>query len=69
MYLEEKVYHYERSLPAAGSETPYKQADPVEAPTLKSLISNYLCMGTNSPCVVGTCDVMCGYGRRYGWRI
>ena len=31
----------------------------------KSLVNNGLCMGLQSPCVVGQCDVMCGYGRRY----
>lgn len=33
--------------------------------TWKSLLRTGLCMGMDSPCVSGKCDVMCAYGRRY----
>lgn len=33
--------------------------------TWRSLISNFLCMGKDSQCVKGTCEVMCAYGKRY----
>lgn len=61
----EKVYHCERAVSEEDKEKTYKPVDPVESLTMKSLISNHLCMGMQSPCVTGTCEVMCGYGRRY----
>ena len=65
--LKIRPYHVER--PAKlKKETKGRKAliDMVpEDMTWKSLIKNGLCLGMDSPCVLGACDVMCAYGRRY----
>ncbi len=60
-----KAYHYEKPVPAKGEGSAYQMKDFEEVRTVSSLVNNYLCMGKQSPCVIGTCDVMCGYGRMY----
>lgn len=69
--LKVKVYHYERPV-KESKKTPKKlrggktMIDMAPADlTWKSLIANGLCLGLQSPCIVGQCEVMCGYGRRY----
>lgn len=69
--MEKRVYHCERPYREAGKKTERsvgrkKIIDMVpEDMSWRSLISNGLCLGMESPCVVGECDVMCAYGRRY----
>ena len=63
----EKAYHYEKPVDERNSTNNTMGLHDMmpDRITWKSLISNGLCMGMSSPCVIGTCDVMCGYGRRY----
>lgn len=61
----EKAYHYEKPVEerrAVKDDTIDMMPDRI---TWRSLICNALCMGLESPCVVGECEVMCAYGRRY----
>lgn len=66
----ERVYHIEapererRETKLRPGRTEIIEMMP-EKMTWKSLINNGLCMGKDSPCVTGSCEVMCGYGRRY----
>ena len=66
----EKTYHIEQPVsnrPKTGEaigRKPMAEMTPDEL-TWRSLIVNGLCLGMDSPCVTGKCEVMCGYGRRY----
>ena len=62
---EKKAYHYEKPVSDRKEDSAYKAVDPVKSMRWKSLIANGLCQGMQSLCVVGKCDVMCAYGRRY----
>lgn len=59
-----KTLHCEAPVPTKGKCEVQYATDPKRM-TWRSLIANGLCMGKESPCVTGTCDVMCAYGRRY----
>lgn len=69
--MNRRVYHVEvpyqpkhkKVRPVVGRKKMIEQLP--EDMTWKGLVKNGLCMGLNSPCVKGECDVMCGYGKRY----
>lgn len=71
MNITKRVYHVEtpyepkrkKVRPTAGRKKALEMLP--EDMTWKSLIQQGLCMGLQSPCVKGSCDVMCGYGKRY----
>lgn len=52
-----KTLHCEAPVPTKGKCEVQYATDPKRM-TWRSLIANGLCMGKESPCVTGTCDVM-----------